>query len=553
MSQGSGYASRSRTTWLGALLSVVVVAVSLSARGSPASPGASGPSTTAPQTNSVGGVVAGPPDTAPIDGGKVVYGIDAEPEGLNPVKYAFSQSGNAVASAVFEPLATLDADGRAVPYLATSFDHNAENTEWTIGLPTGVHFHDGTPMDADAVVTALAAYKTGAITGNAMFAFETFTRSDATHVVMKLNRPIADVPVLFTTQIGFIFAPSMLSADDELARKPVGTGAFMFSSHIAGQAWTFTKNPTYRRSGLPHLDGIDFLAVPDPSQRNSMLQSGDLDVIQTFTGTEINALRSSDFKRVENRHGDKTHLVLNTTTAPFDSVLARRAVAAATDSAAWRKAIGADVPIPANSPFSAGQPGHLVDNGYPTFDLEAAKRLVKQYELESGDPLEFTYLVVSDNTNMALGQQLVASYEQVGMKVTLDAKPQINLIAAVATGKYQLSGFRLYAHPSVDADFVWYRGESIGPAISVNFPRLKDDIVDTASDEAIATSDPVKKSAALEKVNRRMAEQVPVVWLGQNTWMLAASPRVNGIYTAANGTIATMGPKTWIAELSVAR
>src|SRR4051794_14554818 len=70
--------------------------------------------TTAPKANSVGGMVQGPPDGPSIAGGKIKYGIDAEPEGLDPMHFAFSQAGHVVASAVFEPLATLDDKGNAI-------------------------------------------------------------------------------------------------------------------------------------------------------------------------------------------------------------------------------------------------------------------------------------------------------------------------------------------------------------------------------------------------------------------------------------------------------
>src|SRR5829696_233373 len=58
------------------------------------------------------GTIAGPDDTTgdPVVGGKLVLGLEAEPEGLDPTRYAFSSSGHFVASAVFDPLVTLDDD-----------------------------------------------------------------------------------------------------------------------------------------------------------------------------------------------------------------------------------------------------------------------------------------------------------------------------------------------------------------------------------------------------------------------------------------------------------
>ncbi len=505
-----------------------------------------------PTVNKVGGIIAGPADGPVVDGGKIVYGIDAEPEGLDPSRFAFSQAGHAVASAVFEPLATLDAQGAAVPYLATGFDHSADNKTWTIVLPAGVTFHDGTPFDAAAAVAVLRAYKVSAIDGAALVAVDSFEAQDPTHVVVKLNHALADFPALLTTQAGYMIAPAMLT-DQDLAKKPIGTGPFVFDNHVDGKLWSLRKNPTYRRKGLPHLDGIDFVPVADPVERNNRLRTNDLDVIQTNTGPQVVDLRTTADKLVENRYGDKGFLTLNTSKPPFDSVTARRAVAYATDAARWRREVQGDIATPANSPFGPGQPGYLADNGFPSFNLDEAKKLVKQYETESGGPLAFSFLVVDDPSNMAVGQTMVGNLEAAGMKVTIEAKPQISLLASVAFGGYQLSQFRVFAQPNPDADVHFYRTSSITPVISLNFPRYANPDVDTAVDQAIATTDPAVRAQAYEKVNRIFADQVPFVWLGQEVWMVAANPRVGGIYPAANGSIATVGAKTWIAELSVSR
>jgi ABC-type transport system substrate-binding protein len=149
-------------------LALGVALVAAACGGSSQSNGTSASTTAAPAPNKVGGTTAGPPDTPAVDGGKLVYGIEAEPEGLDPSRYAFSQAGHVVASAVYEPLATLDADGNAVPYLATAFDHSPDNKTWTITLPSGVTFHDGSPLNAEAVVTDMKAYQASAIDGSAM-------------------------------------------------------------------------------------------------------------------------------------------------------------------------------------------------------------------------------------------------------------------------------------------------------------------------------------------------------------------------------------------------
>jgi len=546
-----------RRVLLGSVTVLSVVGLVLtSCSGSGTSGGnADSPSSTEPALNAVGAQKFGPEDTKPTKGGKITYGIDGEPEGLDPTRYAFTQAGHAVASAVYDPLATLDENGNAVPYLAKAFEPNADYTQWTIVLPEGVKFHDDTPLDASAVMAALEAHRQAPITGpTAKAQIASMSAPDATHVVIKTPQPIRSFPLLFTTQIGYVPAPVMLNST-EYVKKPIGSGPFVFESQVPGKSWSFKRNPNYRQADLPYLDAIEFQSVADNAERNAKLRKGDLDVIQTYTGPQIAELRAfTDFKRVENRHGDKSMFMVNTTEAPFDKLIARRALALATDSAKWRKDIHADVATPANSPYGPGQPGYLADNGFPTYNLDEAKKAVAQYKTETGKDLEFTLLAASDPVSAGMAQTFADQFGQADMKVTVQQLPQINLLASAAAGKYQLTQFRLFSSPNPDTDVNYYRASSIVPnGISINFPRYTSPVIEKGIADAIATDDVAKRKAAYESISRDMGQNLPFIWLGQNTWVVSASPRVNGIYGAMNGSIPIVGPKTWIHSLSILR
>jgi peptide/nickel transport system substrate-binding protein len=519
--------------------------------GNAATPDASGPPTTQL------GAKSGPDDaTTPTDGGQLEFGIEAEPEGLDPIRYAFSSSANFVASAVFDPLMTLDANANPVPYLAKSVDGSADNKTWTITLPTGITFHDGTPLTAQVVADDMKAYQTSAITGAAMKIVSTIEATDDTHVVVKLTDPMVSWPATLTTQQGYIFAPAM-ATDTTLVDEPVGTGPFIITGHTKDQIWSFKKNPNYWRQGLPHLDGIDFKPIPDNAARLEGLEKGDLDMINVRSPQEAIQLRSStNFKRVENASGEEEFIVLNTQQPPFDNPIARQAIVAAIDTAQWQKEIGLDVEQATNSVFAPGQLGYLADNGYPKPDAAKAKALVQQYEKESGQSFNITYYTQADVNVQAETQMFQKMLEDAGITVTVQALPQINLIAQIATGSYQIARFRLFgsANPDVDANTFW--GSSAiqpAPAVSLNFPHYADPKIDAAIKTAFASTDPTVRDEAYQTINKQFASNLPYIWLGRAVWNLAASPRVNGIYAATNGTIETLGPKTWLADLWIGK
>ncbi|MEZ5143189.1 MAG: ABC transporter substrate-binding protein [Acidimicrobiales bacterium] len=501
------------------------------------------------------GTATGPADGPnPQPGGRMVFGMEAEPEGLDPTKYAFSSSGHFVASAVFDPLATLDENGKAVPYLATAIDGSDDHKTWTITLPTGVTFHDGTPLTAKVVADDLEAYRKSYITQANFQDITSIEAPDETHVVVKLKTPIVDFPGLLATQAGYVFAPVMLDPNHPVDQ-PVGTGPFVFQSHTANQNWSFNRNPSYWRKGLPRLDAIDFRPVPDNAQRLTSLQNGDLDLINVRSAREINQLLAApDQKLVENGAGEEEFLILNTEKPPFDSLTARKAVATAVDRERWRNEYMQGVDPVVNSPFAPGQPGYNEDNGFPAFDLQKAKDLVAEYKQETGKDLEFTYVTQQDVDVVAESQLLSQMFTDAGMKVTVTAQPQINLIANEASGNYQMGRLRLFSTANPDADaLTFWRSTSIAPLVSLNFPRYVDKQVDDSILGAAATTDQATRDKAYQAINKRFAENLPYVWLGRTKWLLAGDSCVNGFYAGANGSVETIGPKTWVADLWVSQ
>ncbi|MCZ7525266.1 MAG: ABC transporter substrate-binding protein [Acidimicrobiia bacterium] len=103
---------------------------------------------------------AGPPQA----GGSIVIALGSETDGLNPTKNRFAAPGLQMASAVFDPLMAYDANGDPRPYLAESMVPNEDFTLWTLTLRPGITFHDGTPLDAEAVKLNLELGATSALT-----------------------------------------------------------------------------------------------------------------------------------------------------------------------------------------------------------------------------------------------------------------------------------------------------------------------------------------------------------------------------------------------------
>src|SRR5687768_8622226 len=80
---------------------------------------------------------------------RLVVAQGAEPASLHPLL----ETGLVEASAygnIYDPLVTLDADGRLMPALAESWEQR-DDRSWVFRLRPGVAFHDGEAFDSESV------------------------------------------------------------------------------------------------------------------------------------------------------------------------------------------------------------------------------------------------------------------------------------------------------------------------------------------------------------------------------------------------------------------
>ena len=155
----------------------------------------------------------------------------------DPVK-SFSTEAFYLAN-IYEPLLWVNPPGADKPFtpaLATSWEHSADGLTWTFHLRDGVTFHDGTPMDAAAVVKSIEAAKDH---GGASFIWaplDTITAVDASTVEMKLTYAAPMDLVASSLYGAWIVSPAALDAaakDDKYFESGVdgGTGPYTIGSY----------------------------------------------------------------------------------------------------------------------------------------------------------------------------------------------------------------------------------------------------------------------------------------------------------------------------------
>ena len=493
----------------------------------------------------------------PQRGGTIVYGIEADTSNpWTPARSTCAISCHQVFKSVYDTLMEPDEDGQPQPNLLESISSNDDFTEWTLTPREGVTFHDGTPFNADAISVNLNDQVTSSLTKIAFKAIDTITTSPdgATTIVrMKPDQPWRGFPFGLTGQLGAMASPTWLQGvqnNTAQQTEPVGTGPFVFEEYVVGDHFTATRNDDYWKQGpdgeeLPYADGIEYRILEDGEARINALQSGQVNLAHTSSGSLITRLREqADSGRLatteSDTFGETSYILLNNDSGPesesnpaIQDVNVRRAMAMAVDFGQIRDTIGKGVADLANGPFPPGTIGYLEDSGYPTYDPEEAKRLITEYEAENG-PVQVQFSTTTDQEGLETNQIIQNYWETAGIETNLNQVEQGQYILDAAFGDFEIFAWRNHGGFDPDQQNVWWHSDSSAPhgQIALNFGRFKDDEIDEALNTIRASGDENEVREAAETINRRFGEQVYNIWGTWTVWAWGHAPELHGIEDA---------------------
>jgi peptide/nickel transport system substrate-binding protein len=491
----------------------------------------------------------------PQRGGTIVYGVEADTSNpWTPARSTCDISCNQVFKSVYDNLMEPDEDGVPQPNLLEDITSNEDFTEWTLTPRAGVTFHDGTPFNADAITVNLNDQVTSSLTKIAFKAIATVTTSpDGATTVVTMKSPWRGFPYALIGQLGAMASPTWLQGvqnNTAQQTEPVGTGPFVFEEYVVGDHFTATRNENYWKKDpngeqLPYADGIEFRILDDGESRINALESGQVNIAHTSSGSLINRLRElADAGRVatteEDSYGETSYIMLNNDNGPeseanpaIQDVNVRRAMAMAVNFEQMRDTLDAGVPEVANGPFPPGSIGYLEDNGYPTYDPEEAKRLVDEYEAENG-PIQVRFSNTTDRENLEEAQVVQGFWNEVGIETNLNQVEQGQYILDAAFGDFEVFGWRNHGGFDPDQQNVWWHSDSAAPhgQIALNFGRFKDEVIDEALETIRDSGDENEIREAAETINRRFGEQVYNIWRSWTVWAWGSANEVHGLRDA---------------------
>jgi peptide/nickel transport system substrate-binding protein len=475
----------------------------------------------------------------------LIFGPD---ENLDP---AYKYTGWYMQEAgIYETLYSLDENMNLVPTLATEFDQ-VSDTEYTIHLRPDVKFHDGTPLNSDAVVYSLERVMDSSNSRHGEFSFiESVTAVDDNTVTIKTKQPHSPTIASLVDPLVSIVKP-----DVNLNTTPVGTGPFKFDSFQKDVKLTVVRNDDYWGE-KSKLDGAILFFVSDPMTRAMQLEGGDVDIALGLPQTEVQNLKSKSDLEVLSEVSLRENLIyINTKKAPFDNSLVRQAINHAIDrQEIIDTALEGVGGIPAIGPLSSVDQWSANKDLKPyEFDPSKAKELLEQAGINDsdgdgwlefqGNPFEITIKTYSSRAENKPSAEVVASQlEKIGIKTNLEVVESGTFSTDLAEGNYDLGLGSFNTGTTGDPDyFLTKHFESTGSEAKKTGYSNSD--VDNWLQEARKTSDQDKRMDYYRKVQEQVLADSPEIPLFYLNVLVGLNKRVDGFVMYPSSEIKFLTPE----------
>jgi peptide/nickel transport system permease protein/peptide/nickel transport system substrate-binding protein len=369
----------------------------------------------------------------PRRGGMLRISAPANPSSLDPATGG-AGSDHAFLFTMYDTLTEWDFETlKPKPGLAESWSFT-DPTTFVLNIRSGVTFHDGTPLDAEAVKfnlernksdpksnikADLAAMASAAVTG-------------PMQVTLKLNTPDAALPGILSDRAGMMVSPTAIKASSagNVARTPVGAGAYAFVSWADGEKIVVKRNEKYWKANRPYPDGIEFSIIPELTTGARSVTAGQNDLIYQLPPRQKAIVeRASSIKIVNGPTLYVFQIFLNWAKPPFDDVKVRQAFNLAIDRTAFVKAALAGLAEPAymNLPKAHWAYDEAVAKLYP-YDPDRARKLLGEAGFKEGTVIEIGGY--TDQDSVQRQEILIEQFRKAGMNIKFVNAPIAEASAA---------------------------------------------------------------------------------------------------------------------------
>lgn len=489
---------------------------------------------------------ATPPPTAPFFRDQLIFAAPADATTLDPHNTTDTESDQ-VTMMIYEPLVAFDDAMRIVPRLAERWNVEPDGVTWTFHLRPGVTFHDGAPLDAEAVrlnftrvLDPVANHKRLSL----------FSMIDRVEVVDPLT-------VRIITKYPFgAFEPTMAHVSSAIVSPVVarakgaafgsgadavsGTGPYRVASWKKDQEIVLERFDGYwGAKGLTRQ--IVYRPIPEAAARVLALESGDVDVISRIPATDIPRLEAHPQITVQKLPGvGAQQFRFNVSKKPFTDPRVRQAISYAIDRQAIVTNLVASFARPSTSALTSIMRGYT-NLGEIPYDPDRARQLLR----EAGYPNGFATTIATTPRypmGVELAEAVASDLKKVGIRAAIEVYDWATMVqfwAGLPPEKNPQQIFIMGAGASTaDADWGLRPIFQTARTNENNYGYYSNAEFDRVIEAAMRETDAARRQALYTRAQQIVYLEDPgAVWLFDTLYSVAARSAVIGLRPMALGVV----------------
>ena len=431
------------------------------------------------------------------------------------------------------------------PGLALSWKPLDNNT-WEFKLRKDVKWQDGVPFTADDVIFSYQRVKNGvpgsvATFGGYLRTIASMSAPDPYTLVIKTTIPTPDLPLnLASVHIVSKHVGEKAGNEDYNSGKAViGTGPYKFVSYTPGDRVIMARNDAYW-GGKPDWEKVDYRYIGNAAARTAALLSGDVDVIDKVSVSDMARLKTTPSVKVFAYDGLRVMLLqpsFNPASSPFITdnagkplpknplldVRVRRALSVAINRPAITDRILQDTATVANQWMPKNTFGYNPEVKDIAYDPALAKKLLAEAGYPDG--FKLTMHVPSDRYPQGpeTAQAVAQFWTRIGVKTDVEVVPWAVYSSRATKNEYAMSmiawgngtGEASYAMVNILATVDIQKG--LGAS---NWGHYSSPAVDQDLGAATAEFDAAKREAILRQAVQTVSDDVGIIPLYhyRNIW-----------------------------------
>lgn len=493
-------------------------------------------------------------DGQPVNGGSLTIGLASEPDTLDVHVSPWAVAAN-VGLNIFDTLVIQDpADASYKPGLAESWEAAPDGKSYTFKLRDGITFHDGTPLDAEALKanfdrvadpatqSGFAASLLGPYAGSEVV--------DPLTVRVDFSEPYAPLlDSLSQAFLGIVSPAAVAKFGKDFGTNPVGAGPFVFKEWVSKDHLTLVKNPNYDwaspvfgHQGPAYLDEITFKFIAENTTRTGTLESGETQLIEAVPESDLEIVEGEGFQILAGKApGLPTALLVNSAKAPTDDVAVRRALIQATNAQEIIDTVFFSALDPADAPLSrvswaynaAVAPAYAFDPDGASKTLDdAGWTLNGDWREKEGQRLSLDFFFSANWDGGTYGEIWQSQLRKVGIELVIK---QIDVSARIETAQNGQTNIVANGWISSDPIILEHLFHSKNIGSGYNWVFYTDATLDQALDDGRAELDTETRKALYGQAQQIITDQSLVIPIASLASLNGLAASIQGVKLDSRG------------------